>query len=96
MVVKRVVDRLRSDHAHAKRLAQAVSKIDAITLISSQTNMVFIELPDENIGVQLGQFLAERGVNVLGGKRMRLVTHLGISAADTETVIALFREYFAS
>ena len=90
------VDRLRSDHAHAKRLAQAMSEIDAITLISSQTNMVFIELPDEDIGVKLGQFLAERGVNVLGGKRMRLVTHLDISAADTDTVIALFREFFVS
>ena len=90
------VDRLRYDHAHAKRMAQALSEIDAITLISSQTNMVFIELPDEDIGVKLGQFLAERGVNVLGGKRMRLVTHLDISAADTDTVIALFREFFVS
>ena len=41
---------------------QAMSEIDAITLISSQTNMVFIELPDEDTGVQLGQFLAERGL----------------------------------
>ena len=40
--------------------------------------------------------LAERGVKVLGGKRMRPVTHLDISAADTEIVITLFREYFAS
>ena len=64
-------------------LAQAVSEIDDITLISSQTNMVFIELPDEDTGFQLEQFLAERGVKVLGGKRMRLVTHLDISAADT-------------
>ena len=56
------VDRLHSDHAHAKRLAQAMSEIDAITLISSQTNMVFIELPDEDTGVQLEQFLAERGL----------------------------------
>lgn len=90
------VDRLRYDHAHAKRIAQALSEIDAITLISSQTNMVFIELSDDDIGVKLGQFLAERGVNVLGGKRMRLVTHLDISAADTDTVIFLFREFFAS
>ena len=43
----------------------------------------------------LGNFCGA-GVKVLGGKRMRLVTHLDISAADTETVITLFREYFAS
>ena len=54
------VDRLRFDHAHAKRLAQAMSEFDA-TLISSQTNMVFIELPNEDTGVQLGQFLRSGG-----------------------------------
>ena len=57
--------------------------------------MVFIELADEDTGAHLTQFLAKRGVKTLGGKRMRLVTHLDISAEDTETVIALFREYFA-
>ena len=89
------VDRLKSDHENAKRLAQALSGLDSITLISNQTNMVFIELADEDTGAQLAQFLARRGVKTLGGKRMRLVTHLDISAEDTETVIALFREYFA-
>ena len=89
------VDRLKSDHENAKRLAQALSGLDSITLISNQTNMVFIELADEDTGAQLAQFLAKRGVKTLGGKRMRLVTHLDISAEDTETVIALFREYFA-
>ena len=90
------VDRLKSDHENAKRLAQALSRLDSITLISNQTNMVFIELADEDTGAHLTQFLAKRGVKTLGGKRMRLVTHLDISAEDTETVIALFREYFAS
>ena len=89
------VDRLRSDHAHSKRLAQAVSEIDDVTLISNKTNMVFIELPDEDTGFQQA-ISGGRGVKVLGGKRMRLVTHLDISAADIETVIALFRDYFAS
>ncbi len=89
------VDRLKSDHENAKRLAQALSGLDSITLISNQTNMVFIELADEDTGAHLAQFLARRGVKTLGGKRMRLVTHLDISAEDTETVIALFREYFA-
>ena len=89
------VDRLKSDHENAKRLAQALSRLDSITLISNQTNMVFIELADEDTGAHLTQFLAKRGVKTLGGKRMRLVTHLDISAEDTETVIALFREYFA-
>ena len=90
------IDRLKSDHENAKRLAQALSGLDSITLISNQTNMVFIELADEDTGAHLTQFLAKRGVKTLGGKRMRLVTHLDISAEDTETVIALFREYFAS
>ena len=88
------VDRLKSDHANAKRIAEAVSGLDAVTLLSNQTNMVFIELADEDTGAQFGQFLAERGINALGGKRMRLVAHLGISEQDTDAVIASLEEYF--
>ena len=88
------VDRLKSDHANAKRIAEAVSGLDAVTLVSNQTNMVFIELADEDTGAQFGQFLAERGINALGGKRMRLVAHLGISEQDTDAVIASLQEYF--
>lgn len=88
------VDRLKSDHANAKRIAEAVSGLDAVTLLSNQTNMVFIELADEDTGAQFGQFLAERGIKALGGKRMRLVAHLGISEQDTDAVIASLQEYF--
>ena len=88
------VDRLKSDHANAKRIAEAVSGLDAVTLLSNQTNMVFIELADEDTGAQFGQFLAERGIKALGGKRMRLVAHLGISEQDTDAVIASLEEYF--
>ncbi len=90
--------RLADDHENCQRLAKGLAKLPGFKVdeAGAETNMVFIELPDEDIGVKLGQFLAERGVNVLGGKRMRLVTHLDISAADTDTVIALFRQFFVS
>jgi len=88
------IDRLAIDHIHAHRLASALAEIEGITLISNQTNMIFIELADANIGALLEQFLAGRGVKVLGGKKIRLVTHLDIGETDIEKVIKLFREYF--
>jgi len=85
---------LAIDHIHAHRLASALAEIEGITLISNQTNMIFIELADAKVGALLEQFLAERGVKVLGGKKIRLVTHLDIGETDIEKVIKLFREYF--
>ena len=88
------VERLQLDHANARRLAEALAEIDGVTVFSNQTNMVFIETPSLEVGQQLAEFLLEQGVKVIGGKRMRLVTHLDISEADIDKVTGLFHEFF--
>lgn len=85
------VQRLQIDHGNAKRLAEGLSAIEGITLRGCNTNMVFIELPSRELGVQLASRLAEQGVKVIGGKSMRLVTHLEVNAKDIDNVIELMR-----
>lgn len=90
------VDRLQVDHANAKRLADSLAKIDQIDVLSNQTNMVFIGLPSREMGEQFADSAAEQGVKVIGGQRMRLVTHLDIDEEDIAKVIASFRAFFSA
>lgn len=86
------IERLQLDHDNARRLAEALAGIDAVTVLGNYTNMVFIELPSHELGMQLANSLAAQDVKVIGGKRMRLVTHLGIAEADIDKVVGLMRE----
>lgn len=88
------VERLRDDHSNAKRLAESLAAIDQVEVLSNQTNMIFIGLPSREAGEQLAASVAEHGVKVIGGQRMRLVTHLDISEEDIDTVTRLFRDFF--
>ncbi|MFI4882902.1 MAG: threonine aldolase family protein [Phycisphaerales bacterium JB064] len=85
------VERLTEDHAHARLLAEAVSRCPGMALDPAgvETNIVFARMsPDESIETQqrladeFCRMLAERGVGVLseGDGRVRAVFHLGIAA----------------
>jgi len=56
--------------------------------------MVFIGLASREIGEQFAVSAAEQGVKVIGGQRMRLVTHLDIDEDDIAKVVGLFRSFF--
>ena len=91
------VERLAVDHAIARRLAEGLSGIDALSidLASVQTNMVFIDC-DPRLQQRLKDFLKARGVLVGGYGNLRLVTHLDIHADDVPVVIAAFEAFFAA
>lgn len=89
------VQRLQIDHDNARRLADGLCAINGIRIVGNDTNMVFLELPSQQIGEQLARNLAEQGVKVIGGKTMRLVTHLDVTAADIDRVLGLVRMYLA-
>jgi threonine aldolase len=81
-----MVDRLAEDHANAKLLAADLEGIDGVTLDPPhvQTNIVIFTIPK---GVSVDAFVAaakEQGVLVsgVGGRRIRAVTHYGISRDD--------------
>lgn len=88
--------RLPTDHEHARLLAEGLAEIDGyqVEYDEAQTNMVFVSPPpDRAPGLQA--YLAEHQVLILGGSRIRLVTHLDISRKDIETVIELVKSYGA-
>jgi threonine aldolase len=78
------VERLADDHANAARLAQGLAEFGEVEVA---TNMVFVRFPDAHRARIVAGF-GERGIRILPGDRLRLVTHLDVSADDVEAVIA--------
>ena len=91
------VSRLADDHLNATRLAEGLAEVAVLKLDLEQvqTNMVFVSMPAD---IQAGfiAYMHEHDVLLSSSKNpMRLVTHLDISPADIEQVIALTGSYFA-
>ena len=88
------IGRLQTDHDHARLLAEGLREVDGyeVEYSEAQTNMVFVSPPaDKASGLQ--SYLSDHNVKILGGSRIRLVTHLDISAEDVETVLNLIKSY---
>lgn len=86
--------RLADDHANAERLAHGLAQIDAVKLLSQATNMVFVQFPNEHCA-PLQAWLQQREILIQVLYSSRFVTHLDVSAADIDTVVAAIKAYFA-
>ncbi|MGM3423891.1 low-specificity L-threonine aldolase [Pseudomonas benzopyrenica] len=84
------VERLAEDHAHAAQLGTALAEL-GYQVEPVQTNMVYLAMGNEAPALQA--FLAERGIRISPAPRLRLVTHLDVSAADIEATVAAFAAY---
>lgn len=89
------VTRLAEDHANAARLAEGLSAIQTLKVTKPDTNIVFVEVSPEDVK-PLAAHLAKAGVTAIVGPRTRLVTHLDVSRADVETVIAAFTSFYVN
>lgn len=90
------VERLEEDHENAQRLAEGLEGLTGLSVDAggAQTNMVFVTIgPEDAKALQLN--LKEHGILIREGERLRLVTHLGITAEDIEKVVTYFRRYFS-
>jgi threonine aldolase len=86
------VDRLADDHANARRLAEGLQGLAGVAVQTPQTNILFVDLvADKAAGVVERLRLA--GVLCTGLYRLRFVTHLDVSADDTERAIRILREH---
>ena len=91
-----MIDRLSEDHENARILAEALIKLGfEIDIQSVQTNMVFLGIPpkmmDPKTFVQvLGKFGVT--VNPPSGRRVRMVTHYGVTREDIEYTIQTIKE----
>jgi threonine aldolase len=87
--------RLLEDHAQARRLAQGVAEIlpGAVDLAAVQTNIVFADVSGTGHSVgEWAQRLAHEGVLVTTvAGRVRMLTHVGIGAADIEAALAAWQ-----
>ncbi|XLX42016.1 low-specificity L-threonine aldolase [Ectopseudomonas mendocina] len=84
------VERLAEDHAKAAHLGEALAGLGH-RVEPVQTNMVYVQL-GERAG-QIKAFMAERGIVVSAAPRLRLVTHLDVSAEQIEQVIEAFAAF---
>jgi len=91
------VERLAEDHALARRLADALAGIDGLQVEAPQTNMLFVDLVGaaRERSAALVQHLAQQGVLALGLYRLRLVTHLDVSAEGVDRAAAAIRQFLA-
>lgn len=85
------VERLASDHANAKRLADGLKGLDLP--VEQHTNMVFATVPAAQVAA-LADHLKQKNVLLLAGPRMRLVTHLDVDEAGIGRALDAFGEFF--
>jgi threonine aldolase len=93
------IERLAEDHVRARKLAEALSEIEAIRvdLEAVQTNIIVVDVSDSGFTVDECILLLEQsGVLVVpfGRTTIRAVTHLDIDDDDIEKSIAAFRKVF--
>jgi threonine aldolase len=82
------VDRLAADHAHARRLAEGLSSLPAISLdpATVQTNIVIFGVDD---APALAARLADRvELSAMGPRTLRAVCHLDVNAEDVDGALS--------
>lgn len=94
-----MVDRLADDHANARTLAEGLAEMPGVRcdLSRVQTNLVYFEL-DKMPGAGFVEECARRGLlgEASGPRRIRLVTHYGISAQDVQSALQICDEVLSA
>lgn len=89
------IDRLQNDHAHALLLAEALAGRSFVkAILPVETNIVIFELKEGLTASALVASLKEQGIlgYAIAPQRVRLVTHLDISATMIEQTIDTFNK----
>ena len=88
------VERLAQDHDNAAELARGLAQIDALNVVAPQTNIFWLDVPAAACA-PLREALARAQIRATVGPKMRLVTHLDVSAADVQRTIDVFSTFFS-
>lgn len=93
VALEQMVDRLAEDHEHAKQLGRGLNQIPGlqVDMETVQTNMVMCDIHDERWdAASLSGALKTAGVlaNGTAKRRIRLVTHKDVAAADVPEVLS--------
>ena len=84
------VARLADDHANAECLASGLREL-GYTVEPVQSNMVYAQVGDR--AGALKAFCAERGIKLIAAPRLRMVTHMDVSADDIGRVLEAFAAF---
>jgi len=100
VALETMIDRLAEDHAHARRLALGLARIDRLGVRPEdvQTNMVFLDVSKLGLeGIAFLTRLKEAGVLAVGvGPTMiRCCTHRHIGPAEVDSAVERFAEMIA-
>ncbi|MDA8187011.1 MAG: low-specificity L-threonine aldolase [Dehalococcoidales bacterium] len=100
VALEQMIDRLAEDHENARILAYGLAEIPGISLnpATVQSNIVVFELVSEKEDpAQFVERLGSLGLKTLpfGGRRVRAVTHYGISRSDVDDALSLVRQALA-
>lgn len=95
--LQEMVDRLAEDHENARRLAEGLAPIGGLSIEPAkvQTNIIYFELDEERMTpTELVAELNKTGVKLLavGNRRLRAVTHYGISTEDIDLTVKALGE----
>jgi len=97
VALEKMVDRLREDHDNARRLAEGIAGIEGLAIdpANVHTDIVYFDVVGTGLAADtLIKRMSDRGVRMLsvGPKRIRAVTHYGITADDIERTIGVLEE----
>jgi len=97
VALEQMAERIAEDHKNARRLAEGIAQIGglSIDLAKTQTNIVYFELTSERLTAEkLVAELRKKGIRLLtvGPRRLRAVTHYGITAEDIDLTLAALAE----
>lgn len=84
------VARLAEDHANAQWLGDELRKA-GYSVEPVQTNMVYVQIGEQTQALKA--FAEARGITLSAAPRLRMVTHLDVSRAQMEQVLATFVEF---
>ncbi len=95
--LEEMVDRLAEDHENARRLAEGIAGIGGLSIEPAkvQTNIIYFELDEDGMTPkELVTELDKKEVKLLsvGPRRLRAVTHYGISAEDIDLTVKALGE----
>lgn len=90
------VERLSEDHRLAKKIGDAFSAIDCLSVDPVQSNIVFIDVKPEARDKAAGliPYLRTQGVLATGLYRLRFVTHLDVNETGVDHAIDCVQRYF--
>ncbi len=97
VALEQMAERIAEDHKNARRLAEGIARIKglSIDLAKTQTNIVYFEVHAERLTAEkLVMELGKKGIKLLhvGPRRLRAVTHYGISAEDIDLTLTALHE----